>query len=220
LQACAFLPAEPRILDIGCGTGAQTLTLAGHTDGEIVATDLIPALLADLTDRAAARGLAGRITTREADMASLPFGDGEFDLVWSEGAVYIIGFDAGLQNWRRFVKPGGYLVVSEAAWFRHDPPVELAGFWAENYPGMRSVTANAESASALGWEVVTTFHLPDADWTEGYYGPLRDRLPGFRDRHAGDDDAQAVATMTEREMELFAAYSAFYGYEFYVLRRP
>lgn len=152
-------------------------------------------------------------------MRALPFADGEFDLLWSEGAVYVMGFDAGLAAWRRLLRPGGYLVVSEASWFRPDPPKELADFWTEAYPGMRSVEANVAAARERGWEVVATFPLPAASWTDGYYAPLRERLPGFRQRHAGDEDALAVAAMTEREIELFETYSAFYGYAFYVLRR-
>jgi len=219
LRLCGELPPKPDILDIGCGTGAQTLTLAKNTDGKITATDLVSSLLSVVTERMAASGLQSRVTTQAADMNSLPFADGEFDLLWSEGAIYIIGFDIGLAEWCRLLKPGGYLVVSEASWFRPDPPDELAEFWAEGYPGMRSVQANAAAAKAMGWEVIATFHLPEAAWTEGYYAPLRERLTEFRRRHADDQEALGVAAMTEQEMGLFEAYSDYYGYAFYVLRR-
>ena len=219
LRLCTELPPRPDILDIGCGTGAQTLTLAKNTDGMITATDLVPSMLSAVTERVAASGLQSRVTTLAADMRSLPFADGEFDLLWSEGALYIIGFDAGLATWRRLLKPHGYLVVSEASWFRPSPPAELAEFWAQGYPGMRSVQANAAAAKAVGWEVTATFHLPEASWIEGYYAPLRERLTEFRRRHADDQEALGVAEETEREMELFEAYSNDYGYAFYVLRR-
>jgi ubiquinone/menaquinone biosynthesis C-methylase UbiE len=218
LRLCSELAQKPNILDIGCGTGAQTLTLAKNTGGMVTATDLVSSLLSTVTERVAASGLQSRVTTRVADMNSLPFADGVFDLIWSEGAIYIIGFDNGLAEWRRFLKPGGYLVVSEASWFRSNPPDELADFWAESYPGMRSLEANAAAAKAKGWEVVATFRLPETGWTEGYYVPLRERLTEFRRRHA-DDEALGVAAMTEREMELFEAYSDYYGYAFYILRK-
>lgn len=219
LRLCRGLPAKPDILDIGCGTGAQTLTLAQHTDGTITATDLVPGLLERVAERAAASGLGYRVTTQVADMASLPFADGSFDLLWSEGALYILGFDTGLVAWRRLLRPSGYLVVTEASWFRDDAPPELSEFWAEGYPGMRSVEANAAAAKAAGWEVLATFPLPDESWTEGYYAPLRKRLVEFRREHAGDEEALGVASMTEREMELFETYSDYYGYAFYVLRQ-
>ena len=131
LRLCSELPPKPEILDIGCGTGAQTLTLVKNTDGMITATDLVTGLLSTVTERVAASGLQSRVTTQVADMNALPFADGAFDLLWSEGALYIIGFDAGLATWRWLLKPGGYLVVSEASWFRPNPPDELAEFWAE-----------------------------------------------------------------------------------------
>jgi ubiquinone/menaquinone biosynthesis C-methylase UbiE len=219
LRLCEGLPAQPKILDVGCGTGAQSLILARETKGSVVATDLVPNLLATVRERASAAGLGDRVTTQVADMSKLPFAEGQFDLIWSEGAIYIMGFDAGLSAWNKLLSPGGYLVVSEASWFRDDSPPELATFWAENYPAMRSVDANAEAARASGWEVIGTFHLPDEAWSEGYYGPLRARLPGFRERHAGEEEAMSVAAMTEEEMRLFEAHSDYYGYAFYVLRR-
>ena len=219
LRLCTELPPKPNILDVGCGTGAQTLTLAKNTNGTITATDLVPSLLATATERVAASDLQARVTTQVADMSALPFAEGEFDLIWSEGALYVMGFDRGLAAWRKFLKPGGYLVVTEASWFRPNPPRELAEFWAEGYPGMRSVEANADAARERGWEVVATFHLPEAAWTEGYYAPLRERLTEFRRRHADDEEALGVAATTEEEMRLFDTYSDDYGYAFYVLRR-
>ena len=219
IHLCSGLPAKPNVLEIGCGTGAQTLTLAKNTDGTITATDLASSLLATATGRLSASGLESRVKMLVADMNSLPFEAGDFDLIWSEGAIYIMGFDAGLAEWRRFLEPGGYLVVSEASWFRPDPPEELARFWAEGYPGMRSVEDNVAAAKAKGWEVVGTFHLPEEGWIDGYYAPLRERLAEFRRQHVGDAEALAVAAMSEQEMELFDTYSDYYGYAFYVLRK-
>lgn len=41
-----------------------------------------------------------------------------FDLIWAEGYIYIIGFKKGLQDWKKFLKPGGYLICSEISWFK------------------------------------------------------------------------------------------------------
>ena len=46
-------------------------------------------------------------------MDNLPFQNEELDLIWSEGAIYNIGFERGLNEWRRYLKPGGYIAVSE-----------------------------------------------------------------------------------------------------------
>lgn len=220
LNLCRNLPAEPEILDVGCGTGAQTLVLAESTNGHIIATDLIPSFLAELDQAITLAGLEDRIEIRKADMTRLAFPQSSFDLIWSEGAIYIMGFDNGLSAWQPLVKPGGYLVVSEVSWFESSPPEELEEFWAENYPAMRTVAENLESARRLGWEPVANFHLPVEAWTEDYYKPLRERIPEFREANAGDPDAQAVADLTELEMSILDRFSDYYGYEFYILCRP
>lgn len=151
LSLCEDLPAAPEVLDLGCGTGAQTLVLASAIDGHITAVDLFGQFLAQLDRAAAEQGLEGRIRTRQADMRDPPFPDGSFDLIWSEGAVYVMGFDQALTRWRPLARPGGYLVVSELSWFRPDPPAEVKEFWDLNYPAMRGVDANLAAALAAGW---------------------------------------------------------------------
>lgn len=48
-------------------------------------------------------------------MFELPFSANTFDIIWSEGAIFIIGFEQGLREWKPFLKLGGYLVLSELA---------------------------------------------------------------------------------------------------------
>jgi ubiquinone/menaquinone biosynthesis C-methylase UbiE len=218
LALCAGLPTAPEILDIGCGTGAQTLTLAAATTGRITALDRSLVFLRSLCRAATDRGWSSRVQVCQGDMRALPFREARFDLIWSEGAIYIMGFDAGLTQWRSWVKPGGYLAVSELSWFRSDRPAELKAFLDVEYPALRSVAANLAAASEGGWQVVGHFPLPWSAW-QAYYDPLRERLPVFRTAHAGDADAQTVADLTESEMALMARYAEDCGYAFYVLRR-
>ncbi len=159
-----------------------------------------------------------RIQTLVADMNDLPFPDDRFDLIWSEGAVYIMGFDNELAKWRPLAKPGGYLVVSELSWFRPDPFAEIRDFWGHHYPAMRTVDEHLAAARSAGWRPVGNYHLPAEAWT-GYYEPLKQRLPAFRRSYGYDRDAQASADMTEQEMSLMGRYSDVCGYEVFVLRR-
>ena len=71
----------------------------------------------------------------------------------------------------------------------------------------------------LGWEVIAHHTLPHAAWIRDDYGPLRTRLPAFRAAHADDPEAQAVADMTEAEMELMANADGVCGDVVHVLRR-
>jgi SAM-dependent methyltransferase len=218
LDACRGLPPAPEILDIGCGSGAQTLDLARATGGRVTAVDLFRPFLDDLDAACARETPAVDVRTVQADMTDLPFDDGAFDLVWSEGAIYNMGFDAGLAAWRRLLRPGGFLVASEMSWLVDDPPDEVAAYWSAAYPGMRSAEANRAAASGLGYDVLASFVLPEAGW-QAYYGPLEARLETYGAEHAKDPVAQEVVATTRAEMALTRRSLAACSYVFYVLRR-
>lgn len=218
LAACAGLPPRPDVLDLGCGAGAAALLLAERTGGAVTAIDLAAPFLADLRAEAARRGLGDRVRAVEADMAAPPFPDGRFDLLWSEGAVYNIGFDAGIAAWRRLLRPGGYLALSELCWLSAERPAEAVAHWAIEYPPMRSLEAIARAAEAAGYAVVDRFALSAAGW-RAYHDPLERRLDAFAAAHPDDPVAAAVVASTRREIALVRRHGDAFGYGFLVLRR-
>lgn len=114
LKALSFidnLTDESRIADIGCGTGGQTMILAGHAPGQIVAIDIFPEFIRIFNRNAERLNLQDRVKGIIGSMDELPFQKEELDLIWSEGAIYNIGFQRGLNEWREFLKTGGDAVV-------------------------------------------------------------------------------------------------------------
>src|SRR6056297_2658607 len=105
------LPSKPKILDIGCGPGVQTLDLASFTAGKITAIDLFPQMVDRLKLKLIESGLEDRVEVLQMDMKKMDFPPEEFDLIWSEGAIYNIGFRKGLKKIRPFVKDGGFVAV-------------------------------------------------------------------------------------------------------------
>jgi SAM-dependent methyltransferase len=207
-----------RILDLGCGLGGQTLTLARHTQGPIVALDNHQAYLDELRRRAQAAGLAGRIQTVRKDMRTLTADDGPFDLIWSEGALFVVGFGEGLTVCRSLLTPGGGLAASELCWLRPDAPAECRQFFAEAYPTMTDVEAAVSLIRARGYDLLGHFPVPESVWWTSYLQPVAARLPLLRTRHAGNAENLALIETIQKEIDIFRRYSAYYGSVFFVMR--
>jgi SAM-dependent methyltransferase len=213
------LPARPNVLDVGCGPGAQTLVLGRAIDGLVTAVDNHAPFLDDLRGRTVRAGLAGRVNPIRASMSDLPFKDAAFDLIWSEGAIYIMGFDNGLKAWRRLLRPAGWLAASEAAWLRDDPPRELADFWKAGYPAIRSISENLAAIRDCGYETSGHFVLPASSWWDSYYMPVMERVARLKEKYLGDAEAEGILDLETKEIDLFRKYSEYYGYVFFVMKR-
>jgi SAM-dependent methyltransferase len=221
LNALALVPAlgaDARVLDVGCGSGAQSLVLARHTPARIISVDSHAPFVEMLSQRIRRLDLGGRVEARVGDMRRLEFPPHSFDLIWCEGAIFIIGFEAGLREWRRLLAPGGHLAVTEACWTKPDVPAECAAFWAREYPAIRPVAALLDAIDACGYETVGHFTLPASSWWDEYYAPLQQKLHAFRERHREEADAQALADHIQYEIDAWQAWSDYYSYEFFVIR--
>jgi len=212
------LPRTGRILDIGCGPGTQTIDLASASDAGIVALDIYRPYIDQLLARVQAAGASSRVHAVQASMLDLPFADGHFDIVWAEGSIYLAGFDRGLREWRRLLRPGGYVAVTHLSWLSTNFPEKPRTFWEQHYPAMRTVEHNENVAAACGYQVVDVFTLPESAWWNDYYGPLEGRLASLRDTYSGDEQALAVIDDTQEQIDLFRGFAQYYGYVFYVLR--
>ncbi len=218
LSLLTGLPPQPLILDIGCGPGMQTVELAKHTNGKIIAIDTHQPFLEKLKQRALAEGLSNKITAINMSMFDLEFEAESFDVIWSEGAIYIMGFEQGLRACQPLLKPGGYVAVTELTWLRPNPPAEADNFWKENYPGMQSVQDNLDSVRAAGYREIAHFVLPTSSWWEPYYMPQAARIAMLRDKYRDDDEAIQLLNESQKEIDLYRQYSDWYGYVFYVMQ--
>ena len=151
-------------------------------------------------------------------MIALDFEPGSFDAIWSEGAIYIIGFEKGLQAWQPFLKKGGYLAVTELSWIKPAPPVEAKTFWNENYPHIRSREENLALLQQAGYLEVGHFVLPESAWWQDYYNPLEKRIATLKEQYRDNDEALAFLDNSQREIDLYRKYSEWYGYVFYIMQ--
>lgn len=212
------LPENPRILDIGCGPGMQTIELAKLSRGRIDALDNHQPFLEDLKSRAREERVSEKIETVNGDMFALDYENNSFDLIWAEGAIYIIGFEKGLHEWRRLLTEKGYLVVSELSWLKPDLPKEVRTFMKEGYPAIKTIKENLEVARKSGYRIVGFFVLPEKSWWDNYYTLIETKLPSMKARYRDDEEALQIIACEELEIEMFRKYSDYYGYVFYIMQ--
>jgi len=211
--------APLKIADIGCGTGASTLLLARLLKAQITAVDFLQDFLEVLDGRAGNMGLSEKITTLFCSMDNLPFGDEEYDVIWSEGAIYNIGFERGVKDWNRFLKVGGLLVVSEITWITGSRPSELQEYWDGEYPEIDVASSKIDILEKNGYSPIGYFVLPEYCWLDNYYRPIQDRFKDFLNRNGNSEEARAIVEWEKREIELYEKYKTHYSYGVYIARK-
>lgn len=204
------------IADLGCGTGGQTLTLAQSVPGQITGLDLFPGFINLFNRNAHALGLSHRVKGIVGSMDDLPFEKHSLDLIWSEGAIYNIGFGRGLNEWREYLKTGGYVAVSEVSWFTAERPAEIYDFWTTHYAEIDTIPNKVAQMQCAGYVPVATFVLPEICWTEHFYVPCSKVQESFLQKHAGNQMVEEFVAAEQREMGLYYKYKNFYGYVFYI----
>ncbi|MGD9019922.1 MAG: class I SAM-dependent methyltransferase [Desulfuromonadales bacterium] len=207
------------IADIGCGTGASTLILARLLNAKITAVDFLQDFLDVLETRAHSEGVADIITPLCASMERLPFEEGEFDVIWSEGAIYNIGFQKGVKEWKRYLKPGGLLIASEITWITSTRPSELQNHWDSEYPEIDVASAKIKVLEENGYSPIGYFVLPEHCWLENYYEPMRSSFQVFMSRNGNSEEARALVKAERYEIELYEKYKDYYSYGVYIARR-
>jgi SAM-dependent methyltransferase len=222
VRALSFIPNlnnTSRIADIGCGTGGQTRVLAKNTEANITGIDLFPEFIRLFNNYAEKDGLQHRVKGLIASMDNLPFKQEEFDLLWSEGAIYNIGFKRGLHEWKQFLKKGGYIAVTEVSWFSPERPDEINDFWNDAYPEIDTIPNKVAQMQDAGYIPIATFILPDECWTEHFYAPQVIAQDQFLAKYTGNTTAESFVASERHEAQLYNKYKDYYGYVFYIGRK-
>lgn len=205
------------VVDVGCGTGRQTLALVRELGTPVDAVDSSEAFMGDLVRRAGAAGVGHLVRPHCMDMKDIPQRFHAIDLLWSEGAAYNIGFASALATWAPALAPDGFAVVSELSWLREHAPDAVREFFRTGYPDMQSVPANVAAAERAGYKILATHTLPRHAWVDGYYDVLAPRAEALLGHP--DPAVREFAAETVREIEVFDRSEDSYGYVFYVLQR-
>ncbi|MGK7377342.1 class I SAM-dependent methyltransferase [Planococcus sp. 1R117A] len=211
---------EMNILDLGCGNGIHTLTLAeSFPNAHIKAVDTNQQYLNGLKNQLHVKELADRVTVLNASMLELDFPPETFDLIWAEGSIYIAGFQKGLKEWKTFLKQGGYLVCSEISWLHANPSKESRDFWQQGYPEIDTISNKVNQIIETEYAYLFSFVLPEEDWTDDYYVPLERNLKKMVHKYHDMPEALAVVNMLKQEIDLYHGNSRDYSYVFYGMKK-
>lgn len=220
LDMTGLAPTAPwTVVNVGCGPGAQTLDLAARLPAaRIISVDLHTAYLRSLHEHAGRAGVGSRVAAVRADMSRLPLAADCADLIWCEGAAYIMGVPAALDAWWRLLKPGGVIAFTEAVWLRDQPPEPVRACWAE-YPDMADVAACRRLLDQRGYRRRGDFVLPAEAWRQ-YYEPMSERLDRIEARYRGNRAAEPALAECRSEIDVWRRYGDWYGYQFFVAAKP
>ncbi len=207
------------IADLGCGTGGQTMVLAEHVRTQIIGLDFFSDFIDIFNSNAKRLGFSDRVKGIVGSMDDLPFHEEELDLIWCEGAIYNIGFERGLNEWRKYLKTGGYIAVSESSWFTDERPSEINDFWASVYPEIDTIPNQVAKVYQAGYLPVATFIFPENCWTEHYFTPKKIAQEIFLNKYAGNKAAEEFSALQAMESELYRKYKEYYGYVFFIAKK-
>lgn len=223
IKALSFidnLTDKSRIADLGCGTGGQTMVLAQNAPGQITGLELSPEFIDIFNRNATGLGLQYRVKGIVGSMTEeLPFEKDSLDLIWSEGAIYNIGFERGFNQWREYLKQGGYLAVTEASWFTDERPAEIHEYWIEHYQEIDTIPNKVAQIQKAGYISVATFILPENCWTEHYFAPGSLAHEKLMDKYPGNKTVEEFVKFQRYEAEMYRKYKKFYGYVFYIAKK-
>jgi ubiquinone/menaquinone biosynthesis C-methylase UbiE len=199
-RAFRMLPKldKPHILDVGCGSGVPAMELARLSDGQIIGLDINQRLLDILATKIEKAGLSHRVKPLRCSMFDMDFPDESFDVIWAEGSISVIGFNRGLKEWRRFLKPDGFLVV-------HDE--------------IGNTTEKLERVSSCGYDLLDYFTLLDDTWLTEYYAPLQKLVNKLRTEHSDDPKLLEILDHEQREIAMVKSNPGRYCSAFFIMKK-
>jgi ubiquinone/menaquinone biosynthesis C-methylase UbiE len=219
IKALSFidnLTQNSKITDIGCGTGGQTLVLAQNITGSITGIDIFPEFIEVFNKNAKKLNLQERAKGFAGLMENLSFQEEEIDLIWCEGAIYNIGFERGLDEWRKYLKKGGYIAVTEASWYTEKRPIEIENYWIHHYPEITTISNNVNTMQKTGYIPVAVFTLPENCWIENYFKPQIPLYEKFLEKYNGNKIVEEFIEGNRHEERMYHKYKEYYGYVFYI----
>jgi ubiquinone/menaquinone biosynthesis C-methylase UbiE len=158
------------------------MELARLGQGEVMGIDIDQPALDKLTKKIREAGFSNRVQAVNCSILDMVFPDESFDIIWSEGSIFVIGFERGIQEWKRFLKPNGFMVI-------HDEK--------------GNVEEKLEQISKCGYKLLGYFILSEDTWWTEYFAPLERLIAKSQASYTDDPQALEELNQARREVEMF-----------------
>lgn len=214
LEALKYIKTEENltILDIGCGVGADTILLAEYFKNSTVeAVDLFKHYLSVLDEKITENNLNNRVFTYEMSMYDLDFANEDFNIVFSHASAHIMGFKKALHEWKRLIKPEGYMICSDISW-TDKPSRQSRNFWKNTYSEIDTPENKIKQITSEGYEFITYLTVSKEDAHE-FYNKLESNLKLLE----GDDSSRDFINQLKKEIEVYRSNEDF-SYVFYIMK--
>jgi len=174
---------NPRILELGCGSGLVTIELSKLTDGKIIAIDIDQTLLDRLHKKIETENLKNRITVKKMDFLKHNFPENDFDIIWEQGVVHIIGFKKSFVECHRILKHRGYFVLGQS---------------------IKAMNKNLDLINKCGFQLIHQLNWPEGCWWTDYYEPLERKIGEIREGKENPGIFEDISTI-ETEIRMVKA---------------
>ncbi len=189
---------NPRILDIGCGSGVPTIELAKLSGGVVTGIDIDQSCIDEFNRKIKEENLADRVKALKISLYEMKFPDETFDVVWSEGVVGNIGFETSLKEWRRLLKHNGYLVI---------------------HYQVNRVADVLPRMSQLGYSLTDTLPLPEDAWRTEFYRPIEEKMDILLRKYRNNADALKLLNQHKNEMGMVRKTPSNFICAFYIMKK-
>jgi ubiquinone/menaquinone biosynthesis C-methylase UbiE len=189
---------NPRILDIGCGSGVPTIELAKLSGGEVTGIDTDQSCIEEFNRKIKEENLGSRVKALNLSLSEVEFPDETFDVVWSEGVIGNIGFEASLKEWQRLLKHNGYLVI--------------------HYQTSRVADA-LPRIPQHGYSLADTVQLPEDAWWTEFYKPLEEKMSALLHQYRNNSDALNLLKQYKGEMDMVKKNPSNFRAAFYIMKK-
>jgi hypothetical protein len=169
--------------------------------------------------KAKKEGVEKNIAPRNMSMLDMNFKNKSFDIIWSEGALYIMEFQNGLKKSHFLLKDNGFLAITELVYTTSNPPDEVVEYFHKEYPDIKNIQEQIEIIKKENFNLILNFTLPKSAWLNNYYLPMEKELYILNKKYKGNQEALSMFYALQKEINFYRKFSEFFGYEFFIMQK-